>query len=626
MQLDQPSERRIALRLVAALERTPDALVPEAFQVLWEKVRFIVLYGGRSAAKSWSIARVLLVQAHQAPLRCLCCREIQSSIRESAYKLLADQIVILQLDEFFDVQSDRILGRNGSEFVFEGLRYNASKIRSYEGVDVVWVEESQTVSELSWETLLPTIRKPGSRFFISFNPLTREDPVSRRFVQNPPPNCIAKKVSYRDNPHFSAEAEAERAWLEKTDPDGYRHVWEGFPREVSDALILRGKYSVEAFAIQPHWSGPHHGIDYGFSRDPSAGIRCYIDDSTRTLFIDREYWELGADIDALPNALESAVPGISGHVVYCDNARPESTSYLARNGIPGARSAEKWPGSVADGIAYLRAFSRIVIDPSCKHFLDECQSYMFKTDRLTGAPLPEPQDANNHLIDALRYALSPLIRNLPAAGYFSRRAMLVNGEPVDPSPQDTRALGVFATMGISTRVGSGVGVVYWAHWIQGIRPPCVLGYDIAEMDDALSAEWLRTMFERLLSYRIEWRALHPQVFLHVEEGEFLDALADVFVTDILDRSRPQPVFDIYTQRADRLPPTLDERANKLRAWVNGGKCVKLARSAYGQQATFRSITSNHLLSQVFGYRPEANEAPNELMSAFALGCLMTNDI
>ncbi len=135
---DAPDIYRAALRAFRGdALRARDTLVPSAFQALWEIARFIVLYGGRSAAKSWSIARVLLVLASEAPLRVLCCREIQGSIKESAYRLLADQIVMLELDDFYEVQADRIIGRNGSVFYFEGLRYNASKIRSYEGVDVV---------------------------------------------------------------------------------------------------------------------------------------------------------------------------------------------------------------------------------------------------------------------------------------------------------------------------------------------------------------------------------------------------------------------------------------------------------------------------------------------------------
>ncbi len=237
---------------------------------------------------------MLLVLASELPLRVLCCREIQGSIKESAYRLLSDQIGLLELDDFYSIGADRIVGRNGTEFFFEGLRYNASKIRSYEGVDVVWVEEAQLVSELSWETLLPTIRKAGSRFYVSFNPLTRSDPVLKRFVENQPPNAVVRKMRYRDNPHFSPEAEAERVWLKRTDPDAYRHVWEGFPREVSDALILRGKYAVEEFEVSPRWAGPYHGLNYGFSRDPTAAVRCYIDDETRALYVSHELWALAA--------------------------------------------------------------------------------------------------------------------------------------------------------------------------------------------------------------------------------------------------------------------------------------------------------------------------------------------
>jgi phage terminase large subunit len=452
-----------ALRIFRSeFARVREQLVPAAFQILFEPARRHILYGGRASGKSWSVARVLLVQAFERPLRVLCCREFQSSVRESALRLLADQVQLLGLSDHFTVRADSIIGRNGSEFIFEGLRFNDSRLRSLEAVDVCWVEEGQSVSERSWETLGPTVlRKPGSRLIVTFNPMGREDPVHRRFVENPPPSTLVRKVSYLDNPYFSDESEAERQWLETVDPDAHRHVWLGFPRTVSDALILKGKYAVEEFAVNPAWAGPYHGLDYGFSRDPAAAVRCFVDDATRTLYVDAEFWQLGCDIDALPSALETAIPGISRHVVYADNARPESTSYLARNGIPGARSAEKWPGSVDDGISYLRAFSRIVIDPSCKHVIDEAGSYSFKTDRLTGVPLPDPEDRNNHLVDALRYALSPLIRNLPAGGYFNRAALLVSGEPLTPGTD--RLWQLFVTVAICDRSGTSVGAIFWGH-------------------------------------------------------------------------------------------------------------------------------------------------------------------
>lgn len=609
----------LARSLEGELIRSRDALVPPAFQELWQVVRFLVLYGGRSAAKSWSIARVLVVLGHEVPVRFLCCREIQGSIRESAYRLLADQIVTLGLDDFYDVQADSIVGLNGTRFSFEGLRYNASKIRSYEGVDVCWVEEAQSVSELSWETLLPTIRKAGSRFFISFNPITRDDPVLKRFVNSPPPNAIVRKVSWRDNPHMSPEADAEREWLEKTDPDAYRHVWEGFPREVSDALILRGKFEAEEFTVSPAWAGPYHGLDYGFSRDPSAGVRCYIDDETRTLYVTHEFWQLGADIDALPGLIEAAIPGVSRHVLYADSSRPESTSYIARNGIPNARSGEKWPGSVDDGIAYLRSFSRIVIDPSCKHLLDECRAYSFKTDRLTGVPVPEPEDKNNHLIDALRYALSPLIRNQPAGGFFSRAALLVKGEPVDPTAFG-RPTRVFATVAVCDRPGTGLGVIHWAYSPFSWPLLRVLDYDLVEIDEAMNPAWLTSVFARAQELRTECNTPDLVTQLFVEEGELYEALK-ILLLDVEMR----PTYDLAYIETKTLPARLDQRIADFRALINGGQLVKIGRGAHVRQITHRSDTANHLLTQLLGYRPGAKDAAQELVAAFALGGWISRD-
>lgn len=609
----------LAKSLKGELVRSRENLVPSALQFLWEVTRFIVPYGGRSSTKSWSIGRVLLVCASESTLRILCCREIQGSIKESAYRLLLDQIELLGLSDFYDVGADSITGKNGSRFFFEGLRYNTSRIRSYEGIDICWVEEAQAVSEMSWETLLPTIRKPGSRFFISFNPLTPDDPVLRRFVNNTPPGTIARKVSFRDNPYLSAESEAERQWLELTDPDSYRHVWEGEPRTVSDALILKGKFFVESFEVQTNWAGPYHGLDYGFSRDPSAGVRCYIDDSTRTLYITHEFWRLACDIDLLPSALESAIPGISTHVVYCDSARPETTSYLSRNGLPDARGAQKWPGSVDDGVMYLRAFTRIVIAPSCTHMIDEARSYSFKTDRLTGAPLPEVEDKHNHCIDALRYALWPLIRNQSPGGYFSRAALLVKGQPVEKVAVARQVFGVLAA---TDRPGTSVGFVIFATSPDDMQEQLlVCDYLLAEIDDAMSIPWLEAAYAQVRALAVQHRAYAPgPPVIFVEPNEFGAAV----FTNCLQHSYAQrdtsSMINVEQIRLDgQACPTLDERAAAIRSAVNGRGFVKLSRTAFNHQLTHRSTTSNHLLSQIFSYRQNAKDSPQELAAAFAIG-------
>jgi phage terminase large subunit len=606
-------------KLSAELKRAPELLVPIAFQFLWTVTRFLVAWGGRASAKSWSIARILIVLAHEQPLRILCTREIQGSIKESAYRLLCDQIELLGLSAEFDIQADSISHKNGSRFFFEGLRYNSSKIRSYEAIDICWVEEAQAVSELSWETLLPTIRKPGSRFFISFNPMDQDDPVTRRFVDATPPGCIAKKVSYRDNPFFSAESEAERAWLEQVDPDAYQHVWEGFPRTSSDAQILRGKFTIEGFDIDPRWAGPYHGCDFGFSKDPSAAVRLFIDDDKRVLYVAKEFWKLGCDIDALPGALEEAIPDISRHVVHCDSARPETISYMSRNGIANARAAEKWPGSVDDGVMYLRSFAKIVIDPSCTHTIDEARSYSFKTDRLTGAVLPEVQDKHNHCIDAIRYALHTLIRNQAPGGYFSRAALLVNGQPAD-NPLCSQH--IFSVLATTQRAGTAAGLVTFATSPSDMPPRVtVIDWAIGEIDEVLNIQWLEAAYKRMRTLATEWKVLSGWPELLVDPDEFGDSVFDLAASAFEMHQDIATVVNVTKIDRDASDPilTLDDRAQLVRSAVNGGQFVKIAQAPYSKQTTHRSTTGNHFVSQVLSYRPGAKDTPQELVAAFLLG-------
>jgi phage terminase large subunit len=211
---------------------------PLKLHPLFKPSRYKVLYGGRGGAKSWGIARALLILAARKPLRILCAREFQTSIKDSVHKLLCDQIVSLELHGFFEITERAIRGANGSEFAFVGLRNNVANVKSYEGIDICWVEEAQTVSRNSWKTLTPTIRKQGSEIWVSFNPELETDETYQRFVVSPPPDTISIKINYWDNPWFPEtlrhEMEADRA----RDHEGYMQVWEGVCRQTVDGAIF----------------------------------------------------------------------------------------------------------------------------------------------------------------------------------------------------------------------------------------------------------------------------------------------------------------------------------------------------------------------------------------------------
>jgi len=219
-----------------------DAIAKAEFPVklegLFKKSRYKVLYGGRGGAKSWGIARALLIKGAKDPIRILCAREFQTSIKDSVHKLLCDQIESLGLLSFYEITQTSIRGRNGTEFSFVGLKNNVSNIKSYEGVDICWVEEAQTTSRVSWNILIPTIRKEGSEIWISFNPELETDETYQRFVANPPADSITMKVNWYDNPWFPDTLKLEKDALKTRDEEAYNQVWEGLCRQTVDGAIF----------------------------------------------------------------------------------------------------------------------------------------------------------------------------------------------------------------------------------------------------------------------------------------------------------------------------------------------------------------------------------------------------
>ena len=211
---------------------------PVKLEGLFKKSRYKVLYGGRGGAKSWGIARALLIKGAKDPIRILCAREFQTSIKDSVHKLLCDQIESLGLLSFYEITQTSIRGRNGTEFSFVGLKNNVSNIKSYEGVDICWVEEAQTTSRLSWNILIPTIRKQGSEIWVSFNPELETDETYQRFVANPPQDSITMKVNWYDNPWFPDTLKLEKDSLKLRDEEAYNQVWEGLCRQTVDGAIF----------------------------------------------------------------------------------------------------------------------------------------------------------------------------------------------------------------------------------------------------------------------------------------------------------------------------------------------------------------------------------------------------
>jgi len=211
---------------------------PQKLSILFDPARYKVLYGGRGGAKSWGVARALLIIGARQPTRILCAREFQTSIKDSVHKLLSDQIFSMGLEDFYEITQTAIRGKNGTEFSFAGLKNNVANIKSYEGCDIAWVEEAQTTSKLSWNVLIPTIRKEGSEIWITFNPELETDETYKRFVVNPPENSIVQRVNWSDNPWFPETLRLEKDALYARDREAYNTIWEGVCRQTVDGAIF----------------------------------------------------------------------------------------------------------------------------------------------------------------------------------------------------------------------------------------------------------------------------------------------------------------------------------------------------------------------------------------------------
>lgn len=386
------------------------AQFPDKLDFLFQPHRYKVAYGGRGSGKSWGMARALLLQASNKPLRILCAREIQKSIKQSVHTLLDDQIQALGLGAFYEVLEAEIRGLNGSSFSFTGLATNTvESIKSFEGCDIVWVEESQTVSKKSWDILIPTIRKPDSEIWVSFNPNIDTDDTYQRFVISPPNNAKVVKVNYHDNPWFPEVLEIERQHSEKTNPD-YDNIWEGDCKAAVDGAIYANEIreAQEAGRVTAVPYDPmlkvHIVMDLGFN-DSMAIILCqrgisdiriigYIEDNHRTL-------------DSFSSELKNLNYNWGTMFLPHDGKAKDYKYGLSAEDI---MKKQGWDvriipiASIEPGIKLARMhFHRCYFDKSTNRLLECLKNYKRSINSATNEPGAPLHDEYSHGADAFRY-------------------------------------------------------------------------------------------------------------------------------------------------------------------------------------------------------------------------------
>jgi phage terminase large subunit len=388
----------------------PLADFPKKLQFLFEPNRYKVAYGGRGSGKSWSMARALLLQASNKPLRILCAREVQKSIKQSVHTLLNDQIQALGLGPLYEVLESEIRSRSGSSFSFTGLATNTvESIKSFEGCDIVWVEEAQTVSKKSWDILIPTIRKPDSEIWVSFNPNIDTDDTYTRFVVNPPENAKVVKVNYTDNPWFPEVLETERQHSLKTNPD-YANIWEGDCKAAVDGAIysneIREAQEGNRITTVPYdpMMKVHVVMDLGWN-DSMSVILCQkgISDLRIIGYIEDDHRTLDSYSAQLKNLSYNWGTMFLPH---------DGQSKDFKHGISAEEIMKKlgWDirivpkADIESGIKLARMnFHRIYFDKSAQRLVECLKNYRRSINSATNEPGAPLHDEYSHGADAFRY-------------------------------------------------------------------------------------------------------------------------------------------------------------------------------------------------------------------------------
>lgn len=436
------------------MEQTVDLPIPAKLVPVFAKegVRYRGAFGGRGSAKTRTFAMMSAVKAYQAAEQgisgvILCGREFMNSLEESSMEEVKQAILSIPwLNDYFDIGEKYIRTKcKRVNYVFCGLRHNLDSIKSKARILLAWVDEAESVSDLAWKKLRPTVRESGSEIWVTWNPEKDGSATDKRFRKTPPKNSIIVEMNYNDNPWFPDVLEEERLDdLNSLEYSDYAWIWEGAYLENSDKQVLANKYVVQSFPDNL-WQKADRllfGADFGFAKDPNTLVRMFMLD--RNLYIEYEAYGAGVELNDMwkfyagkdgatdkqlsewevtDDAKFAGISEARKWPIKADNSRPETISHIKKQGF-NISAAKKWQGSVEDGITHLRGFKQIIIHPRCKETAKEARLYSYKTDRITGEVLPIIEDKNNHCWDAVRYGLDGYITQKSNAGLLVPKRLL----------------------------------------------------------------------------------------------------------------------------------------------------------------------------------------------------------
>lgn len=395
--------------------------IPRKLQPLLKPARLKIVRGGRGGGKSHSTAGILLIKGAASPIRVLCCREIQKSIKQSVHQLLCDKINQLELGSFYTITENEIRGINGTQFLFAGLReMGVDQIKSFEGIDICWIEEAQTISQRSIDILFPTIRKNGSEIWALYNPILETDPIhmlAEAELSYPDSKAIVIDINLDDNPWATKELRDMRDMAYRLDPIKAAEVWGGRCRNAAEGAIYAKELAkmIEENRIchvpYQQSSSVVVSFDLGRGDHTSMIIGQYIGLERHIFHCYENHLEKFAhyidyirrlpyvvDIFELPHDARNEYLASNSISIFNElqNAFPRATINCPK----GSKNAP----TVEEGIDNARNhFDKLYVDRDCKRLIECMRNYKRVKNEKSGLFEQPLHDSYSDMMDSFRY-------------------------------------------------------------------------------------------------------------------------------------------------------------------------------------------------------------------------------
>ena len=376
--------------------------------------RWQIFYGGAGSGKSRFIAQKIIIMMLQEKRKLLVVRQTFSSIRDSVFSEFKTVIAQMGLSEHIKVKESNldIFFPNGSAIIFKGADQE-TKLLSISGITDCWVEEAVEISQEIFDQLILRVRNDSvkNHFFVSFNPVSENHWIKSHVVENEDflKDGFVMHSTYKDNKFLPEQYIRSIEDMARTNPSKYRIYGEGKWGLMGKTVYDNWKVKeFEVMDVIKSHAGIRlmHGLDFGFTNDPTAFIALLLDEAERKIWIYEELYETGMLNVQIADWLIKN--GYQYSNITADNSEQKSISDLKRLGIPNVQPAKKGKGSVNSGIDLISSFE-IFVSPNCKNTIEEFGTYAYSKDRSTGEYTNKPMDKNNHLMDALRYAVEELL-------------------------------------------------------------------------------------------------------------------------------------------------------------------------------------------------------------------------